>query len=322
MISVIVPVYNVEKYLPKCLDSILRQDCQDFEVLLIDDGSTDQSDEICDNYAKLDARVRVTHKPNGGSGSARNVGLGMARGKYIAFVDADDFVAENYLSRLLTVAEANHADIVQCQFQCVVENEQPAEHSDAGKIEKIYSNIESLKEFCKKSGYLSTAVMWNKLYRKELFYDIHYQEGKGVDDEYVICPILYRANRIIVISDVLYYYYMSGNSQMRNTRPTLKKLDGIDAIEKQLAFFEQISQPQLRNMLMYRYYSGVVGGYNYVKKYFPAEREILLRLKEKKKGMWSALRLKEMSLSDKLLLVSRNCCPNLFKLVHRKIKGV
>lgn len=319
MVSIIVPVYNAEKYLKKCVNSILKQNYPDFEILLINDGSTDRSGEICDIFESQDERVRVIHKKNEGSASARNLGIAQAKGEYIAFVDADDFISENYLSTLVGTLERTEADIVQCQFQKVNSYQGNIEPCTPQKDIKIYSNIDALEAFCGKKEYLSTAVLWNKLYKKELFRKLSFPIGRGIDDEYLICRIVYRAKRIAVISDVLYYYYMSPNSQMRSA-PSLKKLDNIDALEGQIRFLRKVNQPRLANMLMYRYYSSIIDGYYYVKKNFPNETELQKKLKKKKRMFYVAILTKEVEIKDKCLLVFRNYFPRFFERMHTKLK--
>ena len=159
-ISVIVPVYNAGKYLCRCVDSILAQTFTDFELLLIDDGSKDSSSAICDEYASADSRVRVYHKPNGGVSSARNLGLDNARGKWIAFADADDYVSDAWLADLLSL-KTTDADLMVCGFWQIHE---------AGKVEcKGESFIGDNRAFVEKmmpSGMIGT--LWNKLFRKSI----------------------------------------------------------------------------------------------------------------------------------------------------------
>lgn len=323
MISIIVPVYNAEKYLDKCINSIIDQSYRDFEVLLIDDGSSDGSAEICDTHASKDPRIRVIHKSNGGSASARNLGLKLAKGDYIAFVDADDYVDPDYLRIMYELALAHHADIVQCQYRTVQQNEQPSPEKYAKQEshkEIVCDNIQLLRDFCQKKTYVSVAVLWNKLYRRELFDHLEFVEKKGIDDEFLIYRLIYLAKKIVKTTASLYYYYMSPNSQMRSA-PSLKKLDSIIAIEEQLEFFKSIGHMELHNMLLYRHYSGIADSYHYVKKYFPEEKDRLQELKEKKKSIPRVLTVKEVPVRDKFLLLMRSYCPRLFAAVHRKVKN-
>ena len=318
MISIIIPIYNAERYLDKCLKSILAQDYKNYEVLMINDGSTDGSVVICNKYQEQDGRFKTIHKTNGGSASARNMGLDLAIGEYLTFIDADDFVSEDYLFRLWTVAEQYEADIVQCKFQKVYSDKQ--RHITESKNPVIISsNLEVLKAFCGKAEYLSVAVLWNKIYKREIFENLRFPEGKGIDDEYLICQVIYKAKKIALIEDVLYFYFMSDNSQMRS-KPTLKRIDQIDVLEKQLRFFMSIERKDLHNMLLYRYYSCVVDGYYYIKKYFPTEITILRELKRKNKGMYSVLFGYGMRFSDKIILLFRNLFPNIFKMIHGRVR--
>lgn len=316
MISVIIPVYNAERYIRTCLCSIQNQNYKDFEAIIVDDGSTDQSGKICDDYAQRDKRFKVIHKSNGGSASARNVALKNVEGDYIAFVDADDYVHPDYLKVMLDVSVKNDADIVQCNYKTTNTSEafSKLEHFN----EVTYNNIEFLGFFCKKKTYLKTAVLWNKLYKTALFNGIYFTENKGIDDEYVICNIIYNATSICEIDAILYYYYMSPDSQMRS-KPTLKIVDSVDAVEQQLAFFSDIHQPHLHNALLYRYYSVIASTYNYVKEHYPTETVTIKELYQKKRCWRKALMVKEIPVSDKMLLIIRIMFPRFFDLIHRSL---
>ncbi len=317
MISIIIPVYNAQTYIERCLKSIQCQSFVDFEVLIIDDGSTDNTYNISFNFSVLDKRFRVFHKENGGSASARNVGLKLAKGAYVAFIDADDYVHPDYLIRLYSIAKENDVEIVQCGFIVVTDDTEKT----IFKSERIsfYTNIDFLENFCRKETYLKTAVLWNKLYKKELFEGLKFPEGKGIDDEYLIYKVIYRAEKIAECDNNLYYYYMSCNSQMRSA-PTLKRIDSVEAIEGQLDFFNSIKQKKLYNMLLYRYYSNVVGAYYFVKEYFPDEKETLLKLKKKKKNWKNALQVKEIPVKDKILLCFKVFFPKIFRKLYRKVR--
>ncbi|MEG0087047.1 MAG: glycosyltransferase, partial [Niameybacter sp.] len=123
-LSIIVPVYNVEKYLPKCIESILAQSFTDFEVILIDDGATDKSGEICEEYANKDTRIKIIHKENGGLSSARNAGIELSNGNYIGFVDSDDFIHPQMYEILLREARSSNSDVVICRYKCWNEGEE------------------------------------------------------------------------------------------------------------------------------------------------------------------------------------------------------
>lgn len=212
-LSVIVPVYNVESYLKRCVDSILEQTFEEFEVILVDDGSLDNSSEICNKYSESDKRVKVIHKKNGGLSSARNAGLNIAKGEYIAFIDSDDYVSKDMFKTMINLALSNNYDIVSCGFKRFYENS-CNEPVCRGTIYK-YSNIEALSNYLLEYDNVNRkidTVVWNKIYKRELFNDITFPEGKIYEDGYVTYKLLYKANNIAHIDDELYYYFQRQDS--------------------------------------------------------------------------------------------------------------
>lgn len=175
MISIIVPIYNVEQYLPKCLDSILAQTNKDIEVILIDDGSTDNSGKIGNRYAKKDARIRVFHTENGGLSAARNLGLDKASGEYIGFVDADDWLDREMYEVLLNTAEALGADIVECGFV----QEFMSKRVEKPAINRMVSAKEAVEALV--GGEIQTQV-WNKLWKRSLFDTVRFPDGRNYED--------------------------------------------------------------------------------------------------------------------------------------------
>lgn len=320
-VSIIVPIYNAEKYLQRCLNSVLKQTYQDYELILINDGSTDSSGIICDRYKNESDKIVVVHKQNKGSASARNIGLGLARGKYISFIDADDYVSEYFLEKMVELMEKNHVYMVQCKY--LSGNRADAEFNIDACDYKVVTNIQMLERLCQKDTYLETAVLWNKLYKRELFEGNSFVEEKGIDDEYLIHRLIYNAN-VIAISDIkLYYYFFSENSQMSNLRkkPSLKQIDGMKAIEEQLEFFDKRNLYHVYNSLLYRYYSSVASNYFLVKRYFPERKKLKKELNMKRKKYIKVLWIKEISIKDKMLLIARNIAPRLFEYIHARWKN-
>lgn len=212
-LSVIVPVYNVDIYLKRCVDSILEQTFEEFEVILVDDGSLDNSSEICNKYSESDKRVKVIHKKNGGLSSARNAGLNIAKGKYIAFIDSDDYVSKDMFKTMINLALSNNYDIVSCGFRRFYES-RCNESVCKGAIYK-YSNIEALDNYLLEYDNVNRkidTVVWNKIYKRELFNDITFPEGKIYEDGYVTYKLLYKASNIAHIDDELYYYFQRQDS--------------------------------------------------------------------------------------------------------------
>lgn len=228
-ISVVVPVYNVERWLPACVDSLLCQDFTDFELILVDDGSPDGCGAICDEYAKKDERVRVIHRPNGGLSAARNSGIAEARGRYIAFVDSDDWVAPDYLSRMYQAAEAQQADLVVCGVEDTPDSgERLAEPSlTCPEKEGLFTGRELIGCFF---GPCSTyyTVAWNKLYRAELWKELRYPEGMIHEDD-AVAPQLYAdCRRVVCLAEPLYFYRLREGSICR-TGVSAGSFDGVSA---------------------------------------------------------------------------------------------
>lgn len=199
MISVIVPVFNVEPYLRQCIDSILNQTYSDLEVLLIDDGSPDRCGEICDEYAKRDQRVRVFHTENGGLSAARNLGLSEARGDYIGFVDSDDWIESDMYEILLGRIEETGADISICGIWNVSNDSKKAHVF----TEIVYTRTEALELLI--DGEINNGV-WNKLYCCKLFKNARFPEGMTSEDIFFIQRVIFEADRVAVSSAIGYDY--------------------------------------------------------------------------------------------------------------------
>lgn len=221
-ISVIVPVYNAELYLHRCIDSILKQTYQEFEVILIDDGSKDDSGAICDEYANKDARVHVIHKENGGVSAARNTGIQEARGSYISFVDSDDYLLEDMFEKLIFCAEQCRSDIVLCEYNILRGN---------GVVESVkldfhnsYENEQEIREEFLFSYYKEYRAgiycLWNKLFKKSII--INYEIGfdtclRRGEDAWFVFQYLRYCKRVDFIAKPYYCYYQNEESIMHKT---------------------------------------------------------------------------------------------------------
>ena len=223
LISVIVPVYNVAEYLDQCVESLVRQTYPHLEIILVDDGSTDRSGEICDRWAEKDKRISVKHKENGGLSDARNAGLSVARGRYIGFVDSDDWVAEDLFEQLLRACNGENAIIVACGYKRVyrdgVEN---YVLPDAVSL----SREEALTTLFKGESFGVQA--WAKLYSAELFEGITYPVGRLFEDSFTTYKLFLKANRIVTVGGSL-YFYRQRKSGITLTGFNEKKLDMIYA---------------------------------------------------------------------------------------------
>lgn len=242
LISVIVPVYNVEKYLPQCIDSILNQTEKNLEIILVDDGSLDNSGKICDEFSKKDDRIIVIHKKNNGLSSARNAGLDIARGNYIGFVDSDDWLDKTMYEVLLKLLKENNSDISCCDFFKTANSNDSIPHID-NEIINSYNNIESLNNFYN-GLYTQTVVAWNKLYKRELFKDISYPVGKIHEDEGTTYKLYYKANKITYTNRPLYYYRITPNS-ITTSKFNKKRLDIIDVYDEKVKFIKNINNEEI-----------------------------------------------------------------------------
>lgn len=243
-ISVIVPVYNVEEYLVECIDSILGQTFEEFELILVDDGATDGSGTICDMYAAKDQRIKVLHKKNGGLSSARNAGIESALGEYIAFIDSDDVVHPDYLKDMVFIAEKEGADLVACSFirgeQCVWHDAEKAKDENLD----IRLGLEILNRM--NDNDVVVTVAWNKLYHRKFFkdYALRYPEGKIHEDMFLTPQILYHADKMVITNHKLYFYRQRPNSIM-SAAFSLNQLQVLEAIEFRISFFKQIESSLL-----------------------------------------------------------------------------
>lgn len=249
-ISVIVPVYNVEKYLEKCIDSILNQTFKDFELILINDGSTDNSGEICNHYANIDNRIHVINKENGGLSDARNHGIKIASGKYLCFIDSDDYIHPQMLEILYQDILKHQADITCCNFLRVYENQ----NIESYKIsilqeEQIYTGIELIEHL---SNRVEFVIAWNKLYKKELFNQIAYKVGVKHEDEYIIHHLLLQTKKFVYRNCELYYYVQRCGSIM-DSQKSIVNLDGIFMYRERWKSCSYFVDKKVQDKLCYTY---------------------------------------------------------------------
>lgn len=249
-ISIIAPVYQVEKYIGQCIESVINQTFKNFELILIDDGSKDKSGNICDEYAKRDKRIHVVHTENKGAASARNRGLDLATGKYIAFVDGDDYLAENMLDKLYKVITQENCDVVVCDFLNLHAN--PDKDFSLQLSDSKVSGREILSHLKNQKNYGVWTIVWNKLYKKEILKDLRFPEGKYFEDEIFSDQLYLRCNEVQVISDVLYYHRVLETSTM-NTQKIRNYLDLIDAFQLRINLYleNRLPDDEVYKVLIY-----------------------------------------------------------------------
>lgn len=209
VISVIIPVYNVAAYLPQCLDSVLSQSYSDLQVIVIDDGSTDTSGAICDEYAAKDPRVVVIHQKNGGAAAAKNAGLRVATGKYLSFVDSDDYLEPDAYAHMVVQLEVSDADVIQCSF-CNVFPDKMVLHAVQGE-QTEFMCVQYLERYTKD---WTCGLLWDKLYVRSIFDGIFFEEGHKIDDEYFTYRGIMNARKIVRNNFVVYNYRKRRSSVM------------------------------------------------------------------------------------------------------------
>ncbi|MDY3001340.1 MAG: glycosyltransferase [Romboutsia timonensis] len=246
MLSIIIPIYNVEKYLTKCIESVINQTYKNLEIILVNDGSTDNSKDIINKYSLIDSRIKVINKKNGGLSDARNVGIEIAKGDYIAFLDSDDWVELNMYEKLYSYIKQENADIAQCSYQKVY-NEEVNNQKIKEEI-KLISGKDSLYNLSGKNAG-KTVVVWNKIYKRELFNDIRFPKGKYHEDEFTTYKVLYKANKIVDLNLPLVYYRQRDGS-ITNSKFNIKRLDALEAFNERLAFYKEKNLDELQQLTL------------------------------------------------------------------------
>ncbi|WP_295067305.1 glycosyltransferase family 2 protein [Ruminococcus sp.] len=235
LISVIIPIFRVEKYLRRCIDSIINQTYRNIEIILVDDGSDDGCPSICDEYVNLDNRVFVYHKNNGGLSDARNYGIKKSNGEYLLFVDSDDYVDLTMIQKLYIALIKNNADISICPYLYVNENGEMLQVQKKLGKRGTFSNEEIFHMYDVSDVSWILGVAWNKLYKREIFSDIRYPVGKLHEDNFVSFLLYEKANLISIIDDKLYFYTQREQSIMGN-RVNVRHADGAIAALNRIDF--------------------------------------------------------------------------------------
>ncbi len=246
-ISIIVPVYNVEKYLDKCVSSILNQTFKDFELILVDDGSPDHCGSMCDDYAKKDSRVRVIHKENGGLSSARNAGIDAAKAPYIGLIDSDDYIEKDMYALLYRLIRKNEADIAMCRHLDCYGNTIP---KDTMPRKVAVVDSETAVRIVMKAEITSVTAV-NKLYKKELFESVKYPVGKLSEDAFVIIDLLKQCKRVAISTEPK-YYYIHREGSITTSAFKERDLNVIEAYTKNLELIREY-YPALESVGIMRY---------------------------------------------------------------------
>lgn len=225
-VSVVVPVYNVEKYLSKCLESICEQTYPFLEVIVVDDSSPDNSGAIADKFAENDNRVKVFHIKNRGAAGARNYGLDKCTGDYVFFVDSDDWIDKYTLEMMVNTLTENQVDVVQCQY--IDEYKDSSVNHKCDFVSESFSDEEFIKDMI---PHWENILIWNKLYKAHLFHNVRFVEGHCIDDEFFTYRVIMNASKVIVMNDYLYHYRMRKSSAMGDlAKENQRHIDQVDFV--------------------------------------------------------------------------------------------
>lgn len=236
LISVIVPIYNVEKYINKCVDSIINQTYKNIEIILVDDGSTDNCYNICDEYKKKDNRIKVIHQENSGLSEARNAGIKMAKGEYLAFVDGDDYILEDMLEYLYKLLKETNSEISVCNFIRYWNEDKKLIDYNINRERIVIKREQALKEILKND--LLKSFAWNKLYKKSLFKNVRYPKGMKMEDVATTYKLISNSEKIVIGKDAKYYYVQRDGSILA-TKSTSMYIDYYKAVYERYKFLDE-----------------------------------------------------------------------------------
>lgn len=316
LLSVIVPVYNVEDYLSKCIDSLIVQTLKDIEIILVNDGSIDKSGDICDKYRLKDNRIKVIHKENGGLSDARNVGIDIARGKYISFIDSDDWIEPKMFEILYSLAIKNEADIVQGDY-IKVYDENVIVNNISERITK-YNSEQILNELYG-PNYIKTVIVWNKIYKRELFNEIRFPKGKLCEDEFTTYKILHNAN-LIIDTNIPMYYYRQREGSIMNSNFNIRRLDGLEALKERKEYFIRNKLTELSCKAEAQLCRTMKDFYIKIHSSNIKDKSYLLKIlnREVRENYFKFIKNKEISIKEKLTLTLAILNNKLFFYLQKK----
>lgn len=251
LISIIVPIYKVEDYLDRCIQSILNQSYKNIEIILVDDGSPDRCGSICDAYALTDSRVKVIHKENGGVSDARNIGLKSAKGSLIGFVDSDDFINPKMYELLLLELQSSDCDISICSYESFFNQIPKFDPTDVITKKVVLNRRQTLYGLFSINA-INFIVLWNKLFKVYLFDDLHFPKGKTREDESIIHQLFYKARKTVFINKTLYYYFKRQGSIM-HSNSFINELNYAEMQEERISFFHNNELFDLEHFALKKY---------------------------------------------------------------------
>ena len=275
LISVVIPAYNIADYIERGLSSVQSQTYRNLEIIVVDDGSTDGTGEICDRIASGDERVSVIHKDNGGPAEARNVGIARAKGSYLGFVDGDDWIDSDMYEKMLGALKEQGADIAICRYRHVYKT-----HTEDQSVDRavLFEGQEALQYYVQETEeYAIQNAAWNKLYKKEILENIVFPAGKWYEDIMFATMALSRANRCIYLDTAYYNYIIDREGSIMNTQINPRTFtDQIPAYYEKTKFLKELGRQDLADIHDYFFYKRLLLFYNRLEKTDISERDKFL----------------------------------------------
>jgi len=309
LVSVIVPIYNTEKYLDECIDNIVRQTYKNLQIILVNDGSTDSSGKRCDEWKEQDERILVIHQKNKGLSAARNIGIDRSRGEWLVFIDSDDVVGSNYVLCLYELVQKYNVLIAQCERGDL---QQRTEQS-----EKITDKVMKSNEFLISFQYQTTA--WGKIYKKELFEKERYPVGKIHEDMAVTYKLVYAAQKIAVTNEILYFVRKRAGSITGKKKFYKERLDVLQFYKEQIEFYKEKKEKELVKRVRREYAYALLNNYSKTKDEL-GDKETALKLKKEYQGIcFQVVREDEIiSVKTRVLLVICFFRPEFWQILLRE----
>ena len=307
LVSIVVPVYNVEKYLDKCIESILNQTYKNLEIILVDDGSKDNCGKKCDEWAKKDDRIKVIHKENGGLSDARNVGIDYAKGEYISFVDSDDFIDKDMIEILIDGVNKNDCGIGICGYYRTYTNREEIVDDTKNKI--VMNNIKAIDQMNTFGNYDVSA--WGKIFDINLMRKYKFPVGKLSEDWFIMYKIFYDTNKIFYDARPKYHYVQRAGGISKNN-PKIN-YDSIEAAEECLNFIEK-NCPEIKENAIINYCIACIGVYNSCILYNREDEEVFFNIK---KNIKIIMKSKNIAFKKKIQFWILVKLRNVYKIIYK-----
>lgn len=318
LVSIIIPVYNAEKYLEAALESVQQQSYKDIEVILIDDGSKDSSPGICDRFAEIDKRFRVIHQENAGPSAARNRGIEESKGEYISFFDNDDLLHKDFINILYHLCVDNDCDIALTKSQAFLEESEISIREPEYKL--TYMDSRELSRQLLDMGWTGLAVTMAKIFKRSLFEINRFNEDRIIgDDDSTIYLIYWASNKSVLFHEPLYFYRSKRKGSITHSDFKLSWLTGVDAFQERMDFYQAEGDKILYAKAMRNYCRRIAENYIRIKESCPEEKETLRNLKRKMKSYsFKMFFLKGNSMKQKISALMFAWIPEIWDKIYAK----